>query len=81
VVKYLDLLTFCSFDFCGRKDLPKENESVTLFTASTSGSCHAFFMWWDLDMDMDGDIQLSCAPAWHQPYSADELQVSIYHSV
>lgn len=63
-----------TFDFCGRKDLPKENESVTLFTASTSGSCHAFFMWWDLDMDMDGDIQLSCAPAWHQPYSADELQ-------
>ncbi|XP_050436521.1 protein arginine N-methyltransferase 7 [Adelges cooleyi] len=29
-----------------------------------SGVAHAAFVWWDLAMDMDGEIILSCAPKW-----------------
>lgn len=35
-----------------------------------SGIAHAAFVWWDLAMDMDGEIILSCAPKWH--YSNDQ---------
>jgi len=30
-----------------------------------NGIAHAAFVWWDLAMDTDGDIMLSCAPKWH----------------
>jgi protein arginine N-methyltransferase 7 len=27
------------------------------------------FMWWDLVMDTDGEVTLSCAPIWARPLS------------
>lgn len=32
-----------------------------------SGTCQSVFMWWELQMDLDGDIMLSCAPRWAHP--------------
>ena len=81
-VEYLSCLDiqlfFCCFrfDFCGRAPLPLEETSDCEFTAKTSGTCHAFFMWWDLDMDMSGDVLLSCAPHWEHPDPKHTMQVS-----
>lgn len=30
-----------------------------------NGTTHAVFVWWELIMDSDGEIVLSCAPKWH----------------
>lgn len=30
-----------------------------------NGIAHAAFVWWDLAMDSDGEIVLTCAPKWH----------------
>jgi protein arginine N-methyltransferase 7 len=35
--------------------------------ALASGRCDAIFMWWDLQMDTEGKIMLSCAPRWAHP--------------
>jgi len=32
-------------------------------------------MWWDIDMDMDGEVILSCAPHWEHPDPKDKMQV------
>lgn len=31
-------------------------------------------MWWDIRMDQDGEVMLSCAPYWAHPDLAGELQ-------
>lgn len=67
---------FYRFDFCGRKELVVEEETVTDFLMEKEGRCDAFFMWWDLDMDMKGDVLLSCAPYWCHPNPWKEMQVN-----
>ncbi|XP_067929621.1 protein arginine N-methyltransferase 7-like isoform X2 [Watersipora subatra] len=62
------------FDFCGREKLPLESHTQIEFKVDRDGVCHAFFMWWDLDMDMRGDVQLSCAPHWEHPLPFDKIQ-------
>lgn len=37
-------------------------------------------MWWDLEMDPDGEIILSCAPRWAHPTPSD-MQVCAIGSV
>ncbi len=32
--------------------------------AEISGTAHGVFMWWDLIMDWEGKIILTCAPKW-----------------
>ena len=31
------------------------------------GRIDGVFMWWDLEMDKEGEIVLSCAPRWSHP--------------
>lgn len=40
-----------------------------------NGNCEIVFMWWDLKMDMDGDIILNNGPKWVQP-DPNKAQVS-----
>lgn len=35
------------------------------------------FMWWDLQMDINGEHILSCAPYWAHPKSKDKLTTDI----
>ena len=35
--------------------------------AVNDGEGQAVFMWWDLDMDFDSQVNLSCAPYWAHP--------------
>ncbi|XP_013792349.1 protein arginine N-methyltransferase 7-like, partial [Limulus polyphemus] len=55
------------FDFSGKTPLKFDDMSVSKFQAQHGGSCQAVFMWWELQMDVEGDILLSCAPHWAHP--------------
>lgn len=55
------------FDFSKISGLLKDEYVEKKMTALCSGNVDAFVMWWDLDMDMDGEIVLSCAPKWCRP--------------
>jgi hypothetical protein len=39
--------------------------------------CDAIFMWWQLEMDVDGEIILSTAPRWAHP-TPENMQV-VFH--
>ena len=68
--------THYRFDFSGRTPLPFENTSILTAEMLNSGSVDAIFMWWDLEMDDEGEIILSCAPRWAHPTPGD-MQVCI----
>nr|XP_033328864.1 protein arginine N-methyltransferase 7-like isoform X1 [Megalopta genalis]XP_033328865.1 protein arginine N-methyltransferase 7-like isoform X2 [Megalopta genalis] len=55
------------FDFTGKTPLSYV-ETVNLRVKPTlTGTAHAVFMWWDLNMDIDNQVSLSCAPVWEHP--------------
>lgn len=55
------------FDWSGHTPL-QYNEKVCLNVSPTeNGTAHAIFMWWDLNMDTEGKVLLSCAPVWEHP--------------
>ncbi|ELT87312.1 hypothetical protein CAPTEDRAFT_168548 [Capitella teleta] len=61
------------FDYSGKSAILKKNQSKSKVKATASGSCEAFFMWWDIEMDVDSTIVLSCAPKWSHP-NPQEMQ-------
>jgi type III protein arginine methyltransferase len=57
----------CDIDFSGKLRIP-ENEAFTEeFQTLASGEANAVFFWWDIRMDPEGTIVLSCAPHWNHP--------------
>lgn len=67
----VDPIAVLQFDWSGRTKIPTESAVSLRCTANRSGTAHAVFMWWDLKMDQDHDIILSCAPYWaHPDYAA-----------
>ena len=64
------------FDYSGKTPLPSDNTSVLNVEMLNSGYVDAVFMWWDLEMDDEGEIILSCAPRWAHP-TPGEMQVCI----
>lgn len=63
------------FDWSGKTLPPLENFSSTKFVAKQSGALHVVLMWWDLKMDPDNQILLSCAPYWAHP-DYEQLKVA-----
>ncbi|KAL7641061.1 UNVERIFIED_CONTAM: hypothetical protein RMT77_008198 [Armadillidium vulgare] len=56
------------FDWSGRNiPLVKKRHTSNSFESLSSGNCDAVFMWWDLKMDPQREIILSCAPLWDHP--------------
>lgn len=56
------------FDWSGRKkDLPCDETTRVKFTSLAGGQCDAVLMWWDVIMDPEGEVVLSCAPFWAHP--------------
>ncbi|XP_035916819.1 protein arginine N-methyltransferase 7 [Anopheles stephensi] len=47
--------------------LVNDRSEKNVCKARTSGFPQAVFMWWDLTMDSEGDVLLSCAPYWAHP--------------
>lgn len=52
------------FEFFPAAANRKNDTRRLVMQASSSGLVHAFLMWWDLEMDPDGRVVLSCAPSW-----------------
>jgi protein arginine N-methyltransferase 7 len=55
------------FDWSGKLPLVKERSNVLEVISSDDGVADVVFMWWDLVMDVNGKVILSCAPAWARP--------------
>jgi hypothetical protein len=55
------------FDFSGSIPLVSGRQSEVSFTVQSNGSVDGILMWWDLQMDTKGEIDLSCAPDWAHP--------------
>lgn len=56
-----------TFDWSGKEKIPQEEHIRHIVQATNGGSAQVVFMWWDLKMDQDGEIVLSCAPHWAHP--------------
>ncbi|XP_065074013.1 protein arginine N-methyltransferase 7 [Ochlerotatus camptorhynchus] len=52
------------FDWSSKEALEFKRHSRKLVRAINSGIPQAVFMWWDLRMDLEGTVHLSCAPFW-----------------
>ena len=61
------------FDFSGKVPLLYDKKTCLHVKASSTGTAQAIFMWWDLNMDVDNQVLLSCAPVWEHP-DAKKLQ-------
>ncbi|XP_014204055.1 protein arginine N-methyltransferase 7 [Copidosoma floridanum] len=70
-------LPMFAFDWTGRISLKLNDKVVLSVKPIVGGTAHAIFIWWDLDMDMDGQIKLSCAPVWAHPDVQTKLKNDI----
>uniref|UniRef100_A0A336L2X3 Protein arginine N-methyltransferase n=1 Tax=Culicoides sonorensis TaxID=179676 RepID=A0A336L2X3_CULSO len=55
------------FDFSGADAIEKQRKSIKTIKILQTGLAQAVFMWWDLKMDVDKKVVLSCAPYWAHP--------------
>ena len=55
------------FDFSGKTPLEYDRTSTLTADVLNTGRVDAVLMWWDLEMDSEGEIILSCAPRWAHP--------------
>ena len=69
-------MVFNRFDFSGRTQIESRRYRHHNVTAISNGNCDAILMWWDLNMDEDGDIVISCAPYWAKALSSEPVPVS-----
>ncbi|XP_017772742.1 PREDICTED: protein arginine N-methyltransferase 7 [Nicrophorus vespilloides] len=61
------------FDFSGKTPFVFDRSTINTAKARKDGKAQAVFMWWDLNMDIDNKITLSCAPYWAHPLYKEEL--------
>ncbi|KAJ8922336.1 hypothetical protein NQ315_004279 [Exocentrus adspersus] len=57
------------FDWSGTTPFIFERSTINSIKAERDGVAQAVFMWWDLQMDTEGKIILSCAPHWAHPFT------------
>lgn len=77
------------FEWGEKKLTPTFKQVKSEIKAKASGKAQVVFMWWDLIMDQEGDILLSCAPVWKHPdakgmshsYSFIIYKIIIYYSI
>ncbi|XP_037934594.1 protein arginine N-methyltransferase 7-like [Teleopsis dalmanni] len=55
------------FDFNSKTIRPHSRVNNLLVETINSGSTDVVFYWWNIEMDLDADILLSCAPYWVHP--------------
>lgn len=55
------------FDWSGRTPFILERSTVKTLKAERDGIAQCIFVWWELQMDTEGKIILSCAPKWAHP--------------
>ncbi|XP_045450910.1 protein arginine N-methyltransferase 7-like [Melitaea cinxia] len=52
------------YDWSGRSSIDMKRTVKQQFTVTNTGKAQMIFMWWELNMDPEGKICLSCAPWW-----------------
>ncbi|EZA46347.1 protein arginine N-methyltransferase 7 isoform X1 [Ooceraea biroi] len=62
------------FDWSSKKPLLYNEKALLRVQPIASGTAHAIFMWWDLNMDPDNEVLLSCAPVWEHPDVPDDVR-------
>ncbi|PBC31995.1 Protein arginine N-methyltransferase [Apis cerana cerana] len=55
------------FDLSGKSTLLYNEKRCLHVKPIINGTAHAIFMWWDLIMDVNNQVLLSCAPVWEHP--------------
>lgn len=70
-----DPIPVFDFDFSGKEPLEKLRKKKTTVKCIQTGLAQGVFMWWDLKMDVDQKVTLSCAPYWVHP-NFDPFKVS-----
>ncbi|KAM3966407.1 arginine methyltransferase 7 [Aphomia sociella] len=55
------------YDWSGRTPIDMKRTVKQQFTVTNTGRAQMVFMWWELNMDTEGKICLSCAPWWTHP--------------
>ncbi|CAH0761369.1 unnamed protein product [Diatraea saccharalis] len=55
------------YDWSGRTAIDMKRTVRQDFVISNTGRAQQVFMWWELNMDTEGKIVLSCAPWWCHP--------------
>ena len=68
------------FDYTGKSPIEFKGRSVKKVPVIGAGKCDALFMWWDLEMDTENKILLSCAPRWAHPTPKDMQVLLKQHS-
>nr|CAG4640705.1 EOG090X02VY [Eulimnadia texana] len=63
------------FDWNSKTATPFDEQQVIQVKTINPGTVHALLMWWDLDMDTDGEIVLSCAPPWAHPDCSENAKI------
>lgn len=64
----------CRFDWSGKTPLNFTESLNRRVTPIATGTAHAVFMWWDLNMDTEGKVLLSCAPVWEHPDVKEDVK-------
>lgn len=62
-----DPIKIFEFDFMSKTQIPENRTSFSKFKTKMYGTPYSVLFWWDLNMDVQGEIVLSCAPYWAHP--------------
>ncbi|XP_046968729.1 protein arginine N-methyltransferase 7 [Vanessa cardui] len=62
-----DQIPIFYYDWSGHSSIDMKRTVQQLFTVTNTGKAQMIFMWWELNMDPEGKICLSCAPWWAHP--------------
>ncbi|XP_030752768.1 protein arginine N-methyltransferase 7 [Sitophilus oryzae] len=65
------------FDWSGKTPFVFTRSTIQSLKAVSHGKAQMVFMWWDLQMDIEGKHILSCAPYWAHPKSKEKITVDI----
>ncbi|XP_044766746.1 protein arginine N-methyltransferase 7 [Coccinella septempunctata] len=65
------------FEFNWSSYIPLKRTIIKTAKAECDGKAQAVFIWWDLKMDFENKIILSCAPYWDHPLSRNDKSVKI----
>ncbi len=72
-VSFSCVVLFYRFNFGAQagQPIPVNEQSSVISKALRDGKCDAVLMWWDIFMDPDKKVLLSCAPKWAHPAEED----------
>ncbi|XP_018575753.1 protein arginine N-methyltransferase 7 [Anoplophora glabripennis] len=65
------------FDWSGKTPFVFDRFTINTVKSEHDGTAQAVFMWWELQMDTEGKITLSCAPRWAHPDTKNDKNAEI----